>query len=137
MRWAAAAALIVVWIAGSTSSGSPQTAASPQAFLEKYCLTCHSESSKQKGIVPIALDSLDFSNVAKDAEIWEKVIRKVDAGVMPPPGTSRPDRAAALGFTASLKADLDRTAQANPNPGRPLLHRLNRAEYANAIRDLL
>jgi Protein of unknown function (DUF1592)/Protein of unknown function (DUF1588)/Protein of unknown function (DUF1587)/Protein of unknown function (DUF1585)/Protein of unknown function (DUF1595) len=137
MRGAILAALIVGSIAVSTSAGSPQSASTQQVFLDKYCLSCHTESSKQKGIVPVALDKLDLSSIAKDAEVWEKVVRKVEAGVMPPPSAARPDRAASQSFTSWLTAEMDRAAQANPNPGRPLLHRLNRSEYANAIRDLL
>jgi hypothetical protein len=87
--------------------------------------------------VPVALDKLDLAHIGSDAEIWEKVVRKVNAGVMPPPGAPRPDRAASEGLTSWLTTELDRAALANPNPGRAPLHRLNRTEYANAIRDLL
>ncbi len=105
--------------------------------MDKYCLTCHSQSAKEKGLVPLALDTLDLSKVTPDAEVWEKVVRKVGAGVMPPPGAPRPDAAMTQNFVQGLTTELDRAAQTTPNPGRPLLHRLNRAEYANAIRDLL
>ena len=71
------------------------------------------------------------------ADVWENVIRKVRAGMMPPAGLPRPDEAARRALVASLEATLDQAARANPNPGRPLAHRLNRAEYANAVRDLL
>src|SRR5215510_7699881 len=137
MRVAALAALIVGGVAVSISSGSPQTTPAPQEFLQKYCLSCHTESSKEKGLVPIALDRLDFSKISKDAEVWEKIARRVSAGVMPPTGASHPDSATAHQFTAWLTSELDRAALANPNPGRPLLHRLNRTEYEYAIRDLL
>ncbi len=73
----------------------------------------------------------------KSAETWEKVIRKVRAGMMPPPGMPRPDAATLEGFVGHLETSIDRAAAAKPRPGRTALHRLNRAEYANAIRDLL
>jgi hypothetical protein len=78
-----------------------------------------------------------MAKVPADAELWEKVIRKLRAGVMPPAGSPRPDQAALQDFTLWLEGELDRAAAANPNPGRPLIHRLNRTEYANAIHDLL
>jgi hypothetical protein len=137
MRFAALAAFIVGCVAVSVSSGSPQSVSPQQAFLERYCVTCHTEISKERGLVPVALGKLDVSRISKEAELWEKVVRRIETGAMPPPGVPRPDRAAAQGFTTWLTAELDRAAQANPNPGRPLLHRLNRTEYANAIRDLL
>jgi mono/diheme cytochrome c family protein len=137
MRFAALAALIVGCVAISISSASPQAVSPQKAFLDRYCLTCHTESAKEKGLVPVALDKLDFSKISKDAEVWEKVVRRIDTGVMPPPTAPRPDRAAAQSLTTWVTAELDRAAQANPNPGRPLLHRLNRTEYSNAIRDLL
>ncbi|MGH9147267.1 MAG: DUF1592 domain-containing protein, partial [Vicinamibacterales bacterium] len=91
-----------------------------------------------RGSVPIALDALDLSEVAADAEAWEKVVRKLRAGVMPPAGAPRPDRATHDAFLTWIEAELDRAAVATPNPGRTEpFHRLNRAEYQNAIRDLL
>ena len=71
------------------------------------------------------------------AETWEKVIRKLRVGAMPPQGMPRPDKATADGLASYLETSLDRAYAANPNPGRATMHRLNRAEYANAIRDLL
>ena len=121
----------------SVVSARPQTTSPQKAFLDRYCLSCHTQSLKDRGTVPIALDRMDLSNIAADAETWEKVIRRVRAGVMPPPGAARPDPKAAQELVSWLEADLDRTAAAHPDPGRPLLHRLNRTEYANAIRDLL
>ncbi len=105
--------------------------------MERYCLTCHNQTAREKGLVPIALDNLDLSNLTKDAEVWEKVIRKVGAGLMPPLGAPHPDAAATQDFIQGLAAELDRASEKTPNPGRPLIHRLNRTEYANAIRDLL
>jgi hypothetical protein len=103
-------------------------------FLAQYCIGCHNGKLKTGGL---ALDQLDPTQVGGHAEIWEKVVRKLRAGMMPPAGARRPDRATIDAFTAKLEAELDRTAAAQPNPGAPALHRLNRAEYANAIRDLL
>jgi mono/diheme cytochrome c family protein len=128
---------IAVSVSISVSAGSPQAASPQRAVLDKYCVTCHSQSAKDKGLVPVALDKLDLSHIGTDAEIWEKVVRKVNAGVMPPPGAPHPDRAASEGLTLWLTTELDRASLANPNPGRSPLHRLNRTEYANAIRDLL
>jgi len=83
------------------------------------------------------LQAADFKNIPASAETWEKVIRKVRAGMMPPPGTKRPEPAALDGFAQFLETSLDRASAASPRPGRPAMHRLNRAEYANAIHDLL
>ncbi|HEY1304439.1 MAG TPA: DUF1592 domain-containing protein [Vicinamibacterales bacterium] len=105
-----------------------------RAIVDQYCVTCHNARLKTGDLV---LEKLDMSRVDGDAAIWEKVVRKVRAGVMPPQGARRPDEATAHGLVAWLENQLDRAAEAHPNPGRPLLHRLNRAEYQNAIRDLL
>src|SRR5438552_18998005 len=121
----------------SSAMAHPQAVAPQRALLDRYCLTCHTQKAKERGAVPIALDTLDLTNVPDDAEVWEKVLRKMRAGLMPPPGAARPDQAASQNLTGWLESQLDRAAAANPNPGRPLLHRLNRTEYANAIRDLL
>ena len=83
------------------------------------------------------LDKMDISHVSEHPEVWEKVVRKLRAGMMPPAGARRPDRAAITTFASNLETDLDHLVQAKPNPGAPALHRLNRNEYANAIRDLL
>ncbi|HEX4136649.1 MAG TPA: DUF1592 domain-containing protein [Bryobacteraceae bacterium] len=108
--------------------------AQQQALLDRYCITCHNEKLKTGGLM---LDKLDVAHPGPQAETWEKVIRKVRAGMMPPGGASRPDRATLDAFAGKLEAELDRAAAANPNPGFTGLHRLNRTEYANAIRDLL
>jgi mono/diheme cytochrome c family protein len=111
---------------------------SRQALFTRYCLSCHSQAMKQRGAVPIALDSLELTNISRDAETWEKVVRKVRTGMMPPPGMPRPDRATHDGFAAWIEGELDRAAAVHPNPGRTEpFHRLNRAEYRNVIRDLL
>ena len=102
--------------------------------IDQYCVTCHNTRLKSGGLV---LENADLTRVGSDVEVWEKVVRKLRAGVMPPQGARRPDAPALTALVSSLEAGLDEAAEAKPNPGRPLLHRLNRAEYKNAIRDLL
>jgi cytochrome c551/c552 len=106
----------------------------PQALLDQYCVTCHNAKLKTGGL---ALDKLDLQHVDANAESWEKVVRKLRAGLMPPAGALRPDRRALDGLAGAVEGALDHAAAANPNPGRTPLHRMNRGEYANAIRDLL
>jgi hypothetical protein len=109
-----------------------------RTFMQAYCITCHSQQMKSRGVVPVALDTLDASVVAKDAETWEQVVRKMRAGVMPPAGIKRADKAAHERFLAWVEGELDRAARERPNPGRTeAFHRLNRTEYRNAVRDLL
>jgi cytochrome c551/c552 len=114
------------------AQGSQQAA--PQAVLDQYCVTCHNQRSNTAGL---ALDTRDIGEVAGDAEVWEKVVRKVRSGMMPPAGAPRPSRDALDALAGELEVRLDAAAARNPNPGAPGLHRLNRTEYANAIRDLL
>ena len=104
------------------------------ALVTQYCAGCHNEKAKAGGL---ALDRLDADNPAPNAEIWEKVIRKLQTGMMPPVGARRPERTALDGFAAKIAAGIDEAAAARPNPGTTALHRLNRTEYGNAIRDLL
>ncbi len=106
----------------------------PAAVLAKYCVSCHNEKRKTAGLM---IDKLDLQNVGRDAEVWEKVARKFRTHEMPPPGVPRPDKATYAALTAHLENALDAAAAARPNPGRVPVHRLNRTEYANAIRDLL
>jgi hypothetical protein len=105
-----------------------------RAFLNQYCVTCHNEKAKVAGLL---LDKMEVERAGENAETWEKVVRKLRTGMMPPSGARRPDRVAIDSFTSNLEAALDRAAAAKPNPGTPALHRLNRTEYANAVRDLL
>ena len=117
-------------------SGAAAAARSPQRLLlDRYCVTCHNERLKTAGLT---LDVLDVDDVAAHPEVWEKVVRKVRAGLMPPAGRPRPDRDAYDGFAGWLEAKLDHAAALDPDPGRStVFHRLNRTEYVNAIRDLL
>ncbi|HKH74410.1 MAG TPA: DUF1592 domain-containing protein [Vicinamibacterales bacterium] len=106
-----------------------------KAFVDTYCVTCHNQRLKTGGL---ALDALDIGKVGEHAAEWEKVVVKLRAGLMPPSGMRRPAQTVIDAFTASLESALDRAATADPNPGRTEpLHRLNRAEYQNAVRDLL
>ena len=105
-----------------------------RALLDRYCVGCHNQRAKTAGLT---LDTMDLARVADDAEIWEKTIRKVRAGMMPPPGSRRPDPGALNAFTTWLERALDEAAARHPDPGRIALHRLNRLEYGNAIEDLL
>jgi len=110
--------------------------ASPAAeLIAKYCLTCHNEKLKTAGLL---LDRADAEHVSNAAETWEKVIAKLRSHAMPPPGLRRPDNAEYDRVASWLETELDHAAAAHVNPGRSApLHRLNRAEYANAVRDLL
>ena len=111
------------------SSETPQ-----RALLNSYCVGCHNERTKIAGL---ALDRLDVTKVDEHADAWEKVVRKLRGGLMPPPGRPRPDSATYEGLVSWLETELDRAAAARPNPGRTdAVHRLNRAEYVNAIRDV-
>ncbi len=117
----------------SAPAASPTATPDYHAVLQKYCITCHNERSKAAGL---SLDKLDVSNVPSGADTWEKVIRKVRVGMMPPQGAPRPDQETQRALVSFLTTELDRAATAKPNPGRGLIHRLNRTEYTNAIRDL-
>jgi len=129
-RWFA-----IAMIFAAASVVHAQQSPSPQrALLDRYCVTCHNEKAKTAGLM---LDKLDVTHPGDHPEIWEKVVRKVRAGMMPPSGMPRPERAQLDAFATKLETELDRAAALKPNPGSPGLHRLNRVEYANAIRDLL
>jgi Protein of unknown function (DUF1587)/Planctomycete cytochrome C len=119
--------LLVLFVAASPLSAQ-------QALINQYCITCHNQRAKTAGIM---FDTMDLTDVSKNAEIWEKAVRKLRGGMMPPPGARQPDRADVASFVSWLENALDQAAASNPNPGRVALHRLNRAEYANAIEDLL
>jgi mono/diheme cytochrome c family protein len=106
--------------------------AAPRALLDQYCVTCHNAKLKTAGLL---LDELDLTRFGDHAELGEKIVRKLRAGLMPPTGMRRPDPATMQSLIGWMENQLDRSAVAHlPPPG---LHRLNRTEYANAIRDLL
>jgi hypothetical protein len=103
-------------------------------LIETYCLTCHDDDKETGGL---SLEKFDPAKVEQNPDVAEKMIRKLRAGMMPPAGTTRPEGTALEALAASLEQRLDASAAANPNPGRRTFQRLNRAEYANAVRDLL
>lgn len=102
-----------------------------KATLDKYCISCHSTRTKTAGLV---LQDIDVQDIAANPQLWEKVVRKMRDAAMPPVNLPRPDKASYDRFSAHLEARLD---SAKLNPGRPTVHRLNRVEYVNAVRDLL
>ena len=105
-----------------------------RALLDKYCVTCHNERVKTANL---SLQGADLTAIGEHAELWEKVVRKLRAGVMPPPDVPRPSLAEYEGLRDWLESEIDRHAAGRVYPGTVVLHRLNRTEYANAIRDLL
>ena len=113
---------------------APAQTSAQTALLDQYCVTCHSEKLRTGGL---SLQNANLADVPKGAETWEKVIRKLRVGAMPPQGMPRPDKAALDGLASFFETSLDRGYTAKPNPGRATMHRLNRTEYANAVRDLL
>src|SRR5437868_3579258 len=123
------------WIASAGASfvtaASPQSsaAAAPDvqyaAVVRQYCVSCHNDRLKT---ADLSLETLDLADVGGHADVWEKVVRKLRRGAMPPENVRRPDRATYEGLMTWLEGELDRAAVAHPNPGRPLPHRLNRAE---------
>jgi hypothetical protein len=108
--------------------------AAQRALLDRYCVTCHNDKTRTANF---SLQNSDLTSVGDKAEVWEKVVRKLRAGLMPPPGVRRPPLAEYEGLRDFLEAEIDRKAASRPNPGSIVLHRLNRTEYANVIRDLL
>jgi mono/diheme cytochrome c family protein len=109
-----------------------------RAVLDRYCVTCHNERMKVPAASPLRLDVMDLAQVEAGAEAWEKVVRKLRAGAMPPAGSPRPPAAQLDALASWLEEALDAAAERNPNPGRvPAFHRLTRTEYRNAVRDLL
>jgi hypothetical protein len=118
-----------LWLAAACAAS---TDPSHGEILDKYCVTCHNQRLKTGGLT---LDTMDLAKVPARAEVWEKVIRKLRSGTMPPAGIPRPDPATYKSLAPWLEEQIDQSAE--PYAGRPILHRLNRSEYANAIRDLL
>jgi cytochrome c551/c552 len=110
------------------------TPAASKALLDKYCVTCHNDRIKTGGLT---LEKIDVANIPANAETWEKVIRKLRVGAMPPSGMPKPGASDVTALLSSLETSLDKAYAANPNPGHATLHRLNRTEYANSVRDLL
>src|SRR5215510_13191349 len=119
----------------AASAGRSPAASSQRQFLDRYCATCHNERLKTGGL---SLERIDVSKPDAQPEVWEKVVRKLNTGVMPPPNMLQPPKADRLAMVTWLQTSLDTASAAKPNPGRTeTLRRLNRTEYQNAIRDLL
>jgi uncharacterized protein DUF1592/uncharacterized protein DUF1588/uncharacterized protein DUF1587/uncharacterized protein DUF1585/uncharacterized protein DUF1595/cytochrome c len=130
---------VVLWVgavAARTPGAAPAPTSSekPRALLDRYCVTCHNDRLKTANL---SLQRLDLTKAAEQAEVWEKVIRKLRAGVMPPPDMPRPPLADYEALRDWLENEIDRVAPTRTAAGSVVLHRLNRTEYGNAIRDLL
>jgi hypothetical protein len=133
--WCVSIVFLAIQARPSAQQPAPQAASSHRGTVDRYCVTCHNQ---RLATADLKLDQVDIANPGEAAEIWEKVVRKLRTGMMPPPNMPQPsmeDRRALLSW---LEASLDKAAAAKPNPGRTeTLRRLNRTEYQNAIRDLL
>jgi hypothetical protein len=144
MWWRSSALLALALTAlAATSSGlradQPAQAPAPaavtdQALVQTYCITCHNGRARTGGLT---LEGLDPADAAAHSELWEKVALKLRGGMMPPQGMPRPDEATLEGFATRLERTLDAHALENPDPGHKPVHRLNRTEYGNAVRDVL
>ena len=135
--------LAMLGLGAASALAQPPAAAAPlvdadRVLLDRYCVSCHNDRAQTGGL---SLQALDVGRVGEDAdtvELWEKVVRKLRTRAMPPPGRRRPDETDYERVATRLETALDAAAAAELNPGRrPAVHRLNRAEYANAVRDLL
>jgi len=120
----------------ASKSDTTTDAAKSRAFAEKYCVTCHNKRAALPADAPVNLEPATFDDLLGHAATFERVIRKLSVRAMPPPGMPRPTEAEYAAFTNWLTTSLDRAWEGHSNPGRFVVHRLNRAEYANAIRDL-
>src|SRR5438067_10422104 len=124
----------IIILSGLTLAQNPTPTPAPRALIDQYCVTCHNQRTKTAGLT---LDRMDPAHVAQDREAWEKVVRKLRAGMMPPQGMPRPNDATYEALTLALESELDRAAAAQPKLSIPGVHRLNRTEYTNAIRELV
>jgi hypothetical protein len=133
---AVAVSLGVAHAQGRNAPASAHVVLTPddRALVKRYCLSCHNDRLKTANLT---LEGISVEPIGSAPAVWEKVVRKLKSGAMPPAGRPRPERAVYDGFAARLETALDQNAALRPNPGRTGVHRLNRAEYANAIRDLL
>src|SRR5689334_11434544 len=117
-----------------TSATQAAASTNPKAFINTYCVSCHNQKLHTAGL---ALDTLDVTHPGANPEVWERVVAKLRAGSMPPPKMPRADEATYRVIASAIENELDKAWTANPNPGRiSAVHRLNRMEYNNAIRDL-
>ena len=134
-------AFVFVGLALGLSAGAVEAAGQDSSsaseyrvVLDRYCVTCHNERMQTGNL---SLETVNIDNIAEDAAVWEKVLQKLQTQAMPPPGRPRPDQATYEAFASWTESALDRAAATDPNPGRPAIHRLNRLEYTNAIRDVI
>jgi hypothetical protein len=122
-------------VSSTAPAAKPAAPASPeQAFVDQYCAACHNDKARPGGF---SFSQVDLLHPEKNAEEGEKIILKLNTGLMPPSGSPRPSSDALKAFVSTLESRIDASADAHPNPGKPLLHRLNRAEYRNSVRDIL
>ena len=135
-RAALAAGLALAWLGlALPGAAGAQTRSPEQSLVNRYCLACHNDRALQGGL---SLEAAPLDDVAGHAEVWERVVRKLRAGAMPPAGSARPEAAAYQGLLDTIETALDARADAAPDPGRTdTFRRLNRTEYRNAVRDLL
>ncbi|MGE3191225.1 MAG: DUF1587 domain-containing protein, partial [Vicinamibacterales bacterium] len=148
MRRTAAVALVAGWLVWTgpaprasappaapavSHAAQPAGAQAPAAFIDEHCVACHNDRMRVGGL---SLAGVDATDPAAAPELWEKVLHKLSTGQMPPAGRPRPEPAVSHAVMARLETALDAAAAAHPMPGRVGVHRLNRTEYANAIRDL-
>ena len=136
--WVVGLAVLAPMTASAQASGvAVYDAASAQALVERYCLACHTAAREARGLVPVAFDGLDAGDVAADADVWERIVRKLRLGMMPPAGRPRPAADVHERFLGWLEGGLDAASAARPDPGRPAVRRLTTPEYRNAVRSLL
>jgi hypothetical protein len=123
--------------AAAQTVASPADATKHQAWVKQYCVGCHNTRNPLPANDPVNLENADLDNLLPQAAMWERVLRKLSVRAMPPQGSPHPTEAEYVGFTTWLASSLDRQWQGKSTPGRYVVHRLNRTEYGNAIRDLL
>src|SRR5262249_51306696 len=124
-------------VKADTTAPSPADAAKYQAWVKQYCVACHSNRVQTPANNPVNLETASLTDPIPHAGTWERVLRKLAVRAMPPQGTPHPAEAEYAAFTSWLSASLDRAWEGKATPGKYVVHRLNRAEYRNAIRDLL
>ena len=124
-------------VSSQSAPSQAEDAAKYRALVDKYCVSCHNQRTNFPADGPVRLDAVTFDDLLGHAETLERVVRKLSVRAMPPPGSPRPTEAEYAGFTGWLTSSLDRAWEGKSTPGRYVVHRLNRAEYANAVRDLL
>src|ERR1041385_8064944 len=118
----------------SATVAHAQTSPAPNAVFDKYCVGCHNDKAKTGGL---SLANIDVAHPGQHAGQLEKVTMKLRSGMMPPPGMARPDAETVKSTVSAIEESIDKEAAAHPNPGRPILHRLNQVEFTNSIRELL